>query len=117
MPYSAGQQLHKCYIAHRSVPIAHTEGTFTFFYGQDYTDGGWYSLRYFAGESGGTVCEVREPLSTLSVLISIPVTITIWLGWRIQLLDHASLRTHNHTLTYPVSLALVVMMRSKEIKI
>ena len=65
MPYSAGQQLHKCYIAHRSVPIAHTEGTFTFFYGQDYTDGGWYSLRYFAGESGGTVCEVHVPLSTL----------------------------------------------------
>lgn len=80
MPYSAGQQLHKCYIAHRSVPIAHTEGTFTFFYGQDYTDGGWYSLRYFAGESGGTVCEAPtdelttqcdfEPIATATIFIS-----------------------------------------------
>ena len=27
-----------------------------------------------------------------------PVTFIIWLGWRIQLLDHASLHTHNRTL-------------------
>ena len=37
-------------------------------------------------------------------------------GWRIPLLDHASLHTHTHTLTYALSLVLVVMMRSKELK-
>ena len=35
---------------------------------------------------------------------------------RIQLLDHDSSHTHNHTLTYPLSLVLVVMMRSKGFK-
>ena len=38
----------------------------------------------------------------------------------LQLLDHASLHTHNHThnhtLTHSLSLVLVVMMRSKEFK-
>ena len=34
----------------------------------------------------------------------------------VQLLDHASLHTHNHTLTHSLSLVLVVMMRSKEFK-
>ena len=33
-----------------------------------------------------------------------------------QLLDHASFRTHNHTLAYPLSLVLEVMMSSKELK-
>ena len=36
----------------------------------------------------------------LSVLIAIPVTIIIWLGWRIPLLDHASLHTRTLKLTY-----------------
>ena len=52
----------------------------------------------------------------LSVLIAIPVTIIIWLGWRIQLLDHASLHIHNHTITHSLSLVLVVVMKSKELK-
>ena len=50
----------------------------------------------------------------------VPISLSLlprWLGWRIQLLDHASLHTHNHTLTYPLSLVLVDMMRSKEFKI
>ena len=49
----------------------------------------------------------------LSVLIAIPVTIIIWLGWRIPLLDHASLHTHTHI--HSLSL-VVVMMKAKEFK-
>ena len=36
----------------------------------------------------------------LPVLIAIRVTIIIWLGWRIPLLDHASLHSHNDTHTH-----------------
>jgi len=80
MPYSAGQQLHKCYIAHRSVPAGVTTGEFTFYFGQDYQEAGWYSLRYFAGDSSGTVCEAPseelttqcdfEPIATANIKIT-----------------------------------------------
>ena len=44
------------------------------------------------------------------------VALTVSSGWRIQLLGHASLHTHNHILTDPLSLVRVVMMRSKGIQ-
>ena len=56
------------------------------------------------------------PFTPVFASLSIPVTTIIWLGWRIQLLGHASLHTHNHTRTHSLSLVLVVMMRSKEFK-
>lgn len=56
--YSQGQQPHECWLGYRSIPVKETRGTVIFKWDEDYKDAGWYSLRYFAGDSSGTVCEV-----------------------------------------------------------
>jgi hypothetical protein len=56
--YSQGQQPHECYLGYRSIPVKETRGTVIFKWNEDYNDAGWYSLRYFAGDSAGTLCEV-----------------------------------------------------------
>ena len=62
--------------------------------------------------------EAAELWLQRSALIShiLPCSIIIWLEWRTQLLDHASLHTHNHTLTHSLSPVLVVVMGSMELK-
>jgi len=56
--YSQGQQPHECYLGYRTIPVKETRGTVIFKFDEDYKHAGWYSLRYFAGDSAGTLCEV-----------------------------------------------------------
>jgi hypothetical protein len=56
--YAKNQQPHECYLGYRTIPYKETRGTVIFKFGEDYKDAGYYSLRYFSGDSAGTVCEV-----------------------------------------------------------
>jgi len=82
--YAQGQKPHQCYVAARSIPVKHTRGEVIFHY-PEYREGGWYDLRYFAGDASGIVCEVNdndpesstknkrclyEPISTMKIYIS-----------------------------------------------
>lgn len=58
--FAAGQKPHECYLGYRSIPIKETRGSIIFRYNEDYNEAGYYSLRYFAGDAGGRVCEVQE---------------------------------------------------------
>jgi len=54
---TSGIAANECYIASQSLPQAATAGTFIFYF-SDYKTAGEYEIRYFAGDSRGTDCQV-----------------------------------------------------------
>jgi hypothetical protein len=60
---ASGIEAHECFLV--SQPAVAGDNNLRFYF-DDYKQGGWYEVRYFAGESAGTTCGVPEELSDVN---------------------------------------------------